>query len=96
LETDTEAGKKTLAVRLGRQRAGFLYLGTLMATALSIGILQHFRGFVLLAFVGLPFAFYPIRLVISNRTGRRLLPMLGATARLQLVIGLLITVGILI
>jgi 1,4-dihydroxy-2-naphthoate octaprenyltransferase len=96
LETDTEAGKKTLAVRLGRQRAGFLYLGTLMATALSIGILQHFRGWVLLAFVGLPFSFYPIRLVISNRTGRRLLPMLGATARLQLVIGLLITVGILI
>jgi 1,4-dihydroxy-2-naphthoate polyprenyltransferase len=96
LETDTASGKKTLAVRLGRVRAGYLYLGTLMATALSIGVLQHFRGWAPIAFVGLPFSFYPIRLVLSNRTGRKLLPMLGATARLQLVVGILITVGILL
>ena len=69
IETDTESGKKTLAVRLGRERAGYLYLGTLMATALSIGFLQHYRGYVLLAFVGLPFSFYPIRLILSDRTG---------------------------
>jgi 1,4-dihydroxy-2-naphthoate polyprenyltransferase len=96
LETDTASGKKTLAVRLGRQRAAYLYLGTLMATALSIGVLQHFRGWAPIAFVGMPFSFYPIRLVLSNRTGRKLLPMLGATARLQLVVGILLTVGILL
>jgi 1,4-dihydroxy-2-naphthoate octaprenyltransferase len=96
IDTDITSGKKTLAVRLGRERAAYLYLGTLMATALSLGVLQHFRGFALIALAGLPLAFYPIRLALSDRSGRRLLPMLGATSRLQLAIGLLLTIGILL
>ena len=31
--TDMESGKKTLAVRLGRKRAGYFYVGTLVAAA---------------------------------------------------------------
>jgi 1,4-dihydroxy-2-naphthoate octaprenyltransferase len=96
LETDTESGKKTLAVRLGRTRAGYLYVATLMATALSIGVVQHYRGWALIALAALPLTFYPIRLALGDRNGRRLLPMLAATSRLQLVVGLLLTVGILL
>ncbi len=96
IETDKVSGKKTLAVRLGRQRAGLLYVFTLMAVALSIGVLQHYRGYVLLALIGMPLAFYPVRLALSDRNGRRLLPMLGATARLQIAVGLLLTVGLLL
>ncbi len=77
IDTDVTSGKKTLAVRLGRERAAYLYLGTLMATALSLGVLQHYRGLSIIALVGLPLAFYPIRLALSDRSGRRLLPMLG-------------------
>jgi 1,4-dihydroxy-2-naphthoate polyprenyltransferase len=96
IDTDTRAGKKTLAVRLGRERAGLLYVFTLMAVALSIGVLQHYRGWTLIGLAGLPLAFYPVRLALSARSGRRLLPMLGATARLQIAIGLLLTVGLLL
>ena len=44
IATDTESGKKTLAVRLGRRRAGLLYCFTLMGVALSIGIVLAATG----------------------------------------------------
>ena len=44
IATDTESGKKTLAVRLGRRRAGLLYCFTLMGVALSIGVLHNYRA----------------------------------------------------
>ena len=95
IETDTAAGKKTLAVRLGRTNAGLLYCFTLMGVALAIGWLERYRGVgVLLALVAMPLAFYPVRLALSDRNGRRLLPMLAATSRLQLAVGLLLTIGL--
>ena len=96
IETDTESGKKTLAVRLGRRRAGLLYCLTLMGVALSIGVLHTYRSWALLALVATPLAIYPLRLALSDRGGRALLPMLGASARLQIVTGVLLTVGLLI
>jgi 1,4-dihydroxy-2-naphthoate polyprenyltransferase len=96
IETDTAAGKKTLAVRLGRKNAGLLYCFTLMGAALSVGVLQHYRGWSLLALLAFPLAFYPIRLALGDRSGRALLPMLGATARLQLAVGVLLTIGLLL
>jgi len=94
--TDKETGKKTLAVRLGRARAGYLYLGTLVATAASIGVLQHYRGWSLLALAAIPLAIPLARLAVSDRNGRDLLPMLPGTARLQLAVGILLTVGLLL
>jgi len=37
-----------------------------------------------------------VRLALSDRMGRRLLPMLAATARLQMVVGALLAVGLLL
>ncbi len=96
IETDTESGKKTLAVRLGRRRAGLFYCFTLMCVALSIGVLHNYRSWALLALAATPLAIYPLRLALSDRSGRALLPMLGATARLQIVAGVLLTIGLLI
>ena len=96
IATDTESGKKTLAVRLGRRRAGVLYCLTLMGVALSVGVLHSYRAWALLALVATPLAIYPVRLALSDRNGRRMLPMLGATARLQIVTGALLTIGLLI
>jgi 1,4-dihydroxy-2-naphthoate octaprenyltransferase len=96
IETDTASGKKTLAVRLGRTNAGLLYCFTLMAVALSIGVIHHFRGWTLIALIGLIFAVLPVRLALSDRNGRKLLPMLAASARFQIAIGLLLSVGLLL
>jgi 1,4-dihydroxy-2-naphthoate octaprenyltransferase len=94
--TDKETGKKTVAVRLGRVRAGYLYVGTLIAAAASIGVLQHYRGWSLIALVALALGVPLARLALSDRNGRDLLPMLPGTARLQLAVGVLLTVGLLL
>jgi len=96
VQTDKETGKRTVAVRLGRARAGYLYVGTLLAAAASIGVLQHYRGWSLIALLAIPLAVPPARLALSDRNGRDLLPMLAATARLQLAVGLLLTIGLLL
>jgi 1,4-dihydroxy-2-naphthoate octaprenyltransferase len=94
--TDQETGKKTVAVRLGRVRAGYLYVATLAAAAASICVLQHYRGWALIALIALPLGAVPARLALSDKNGRELLPMLATTARLQLAVGVLLTAGLLL
>jgi 1,4-dihydroxy-2-naphthoate octaprenyltransferase len=96
VDTDTVTGKKTLAVRLGRRNGGLLYAATLAAAALSIGIVAHYRTWALITFAAAPVAVAPLRLALGEQTGRSLLPMLGRTARLQIVAGALLTVGLLL
>jgi 1,4-dihydroxy-2-naphthoate octaprenyltransferase len=96
VETDKETGKKTVAVRLGRARAGYLYVATLVVAAASICVLQHYRGWALIALAALPMALVPARLAVSDQNGRALLPMLATTARIQLAVGLLLTIGLLL
>ena len=96
IETDTVAGKRTLAVRLGRRRAGLLYSFTLMGVALAIGLLYPSHPWALLALLATPLAILPVRLALSDRNGRSLLPMLASTARLQIAVGALLTIGLLV
>ena len=79
-----------------RKNAGLLYCFTLLGAALAMGVLHNYRGWSLLALLALPLAFYPVRLALSDRSGRALLPMLGATARLQAAVGVLLTIGLLL
>ncbi len=76
--TDTKSGKKTLAVRLGRRRAGLLYCVTLMGVAFSIGLLASYRAWALLAFAALPMAIAPLRLALGDQKAGRCCPCWGA------------------
>ena len=96
IATDTVSGKKTLAVRLGRRRAGLFYCFTLMGVALSIGVVSSYRPWSLLALLALPVAVAPVRLALSDQEGRALLPMLGTTARVQILAGALLAIGLLL
>jgi 1,4-dihydroxy-2-naphthoate octaprenyltransferase len=96
IATDTESGKKTLAVRLGRRRAGMFYCFTLLGVALGIGIVSSYRPWSLLALLAFPVAVVPVRLALGDEEGRALLPMLGTTARLQIFAGALLAVGLLL
>ena len=62
--------------------------------AVSLGVIHGYRSWALIALAALPLAFLPVQLALSNKSGRELLPMLGSTARLQMVVGLLLTIGI--
>ena len=54
------------------------------------------RPWALLALLGLALAAGPLRTVLGPAEGRELLPVLGGTGRLQLVVGGLLALGILL
>ncbi len=102
--SDTVSGKRTVAVRLGRERAGWLYVacvvlpfvGVVVWALLSItGAVPAARpAIAFLPLLALPVVMAPIRLVRSEAEGRALLPVLAATGRLQLVFGALLAVAL--
>ena len=94
---DEKASKRTLAVRLGRRNAGVLYVGTLAAAGILVVVIAvSHRPFAAIAFGAAPLALRPSKLALGRAGGRDLLPMLAATARLQLCAGALLAAGILI
>jgi 1,4-dihydroxy-2-naphthoate polyprenyltransferase len=102
--TDAVTGKQTLAVRVGRVMAGRLYVacvvtpvvGVLLWALLSMtGAVHSARpAIALLPLLAVPLTVAPIRLATSRAEGRDLLPVLAATARLQLVFGVLLSVAL--
>ncbi len=93
---DRRAGKLTLAVRLGRRSAGRLYTGLLVGAMLGVVLVALVRPWALLALLAVPLAVRPVRTVLSGAEGRDLLPVLGATGRIQIAVGLLLCLGILL
>ncbi|MHB8719313.1 MAG: 1,4-dihydroxy-2-naphthoate polyprenyltransferase [Candidatus Dormibacteria bacterium] len=93
---DRASGKRTLAVRLGPAHTRSLYTAvTVMAFAVVVaGVLT--RGLpatALLVLLAAPLAWSPL-LAVHRRTGRGLVPALLASARLHLVAGALLTIGL--
>ncbi|GAC1355988.1 MAG: 1,4-dihydroxy-2-naphthoate polyprenyltransferase [Acidimicrobiales bacterium] len=91
---DTEAGKRTMAVRLGDERTRALYVGCLAFAFAALLYVGADRVGGLLAILAIPFAVVPVRSVLRGAKGRELIGVLGATGRLQLAFGLLLTVGL--
>ena len=91
---DREAGKRTLAVRLGDPTTRRLYVALLVAVGLGVVACGLFRPPALLGLVGLAAAVAPARSVLAGASGPDLIPTLGATGRAQLVTGLLLALGL--
>jgi 1,4-dihydroxy-2-naphthoate octaprenyltransferase len=100
LETDRRAGKRTLAVRLGRSRARTLY-GAMTYGAFVCGLLPWLLGsdelspWLLLSLVAFPLAVPVVRIVRSRTDGPSLNGALARTGMLQLVYCALLSAGIL-
>jgi 1,4-dihydroxy-2-naphthoate octaprenyltransferase len=94
IPTDTAAGKRTLAVRLGPRLTRIMYVTMLVDVYLLVVVVATVRLPALLGLVGIVFAVPPIRQVRAGATGEALIPVLGATGRAQLVTGLLLALGL--
>ncbi len=98
-DTDRVAGKRTLAVVLGRNPTRVVYaamvLGSfaVVAAAVPAGTLPTWSLLTLLA---LPLTVPPIRTIFAETAGPPLIGVLKDTARLQLVFAALLAVGVLI
>jgi 1,4-dihydroxy-2-naphthoate octaprenyltransferase len=97
IETDRRAGKRTLAVRIGRERTRALYV-TLILGAYAILPLALLAGdgsaWPLVALISLPLA--PFEAVRTRTDGPSLNGALAGTGRLLAVFSLLVAVGLLI
>ncbi|MHB1712532.1 MAG: 1,4-dihydroxy-2-naphthoate polyprenyltransferase [Acidimicrobiales bacterium] len=104
--TDLGSGKRTLAARFGRRRAGRFYIGCVMLPFVGVliwgllattGVIEgHRPGFVFLPLLALPLVTVPIGLVRGDADGRALLPVLAATGRLQWAFGALLAASVLL
>jgi len=94
--TDVKAGKRTLVVRFGTGFGKAEYLLLLAAgfvTPLVMFALGLKGPWVFLPLVGAPLCVPPVKRMLREQ-GAALNPALGATARLQLVFGLLFALGL--
>ncbi|MEV7965079.1 1,4-dihydroxy-2-naphthoate polyprenyltransferase [Sphaerisporangium sp. NPDC088356] len=92
--TDGPAGKRTLAVVLGDARTRVLYSACLLLPFAIALALAFVRPFTLLTVLALPLALGPVKAVRGGGNGRALIATLQQTGRLQLVFGLLFTIGL--
>ena len=93
---DRASGKRTLAVRLGPMRTRTLYTAvTVIAFAVVIAgvAVGGLPSAAMLTLLAAPLAIAP-NLAVHRRTGRGLVPALLASARLHLVAGALLTLGL--
>jgi len=98
IDTDRAAGKRTLAVMHGRTfaRWEYLLLCTLPFVVPVILALIGFSAWVLLSLLAMPLVIAPVRLVFTQTDGPSLIRALAVTARLQLVFGILLSLGLLL
>jgi 1,4-dihydroxy-2-naphthoate octaprenyltransferase len=98
LETDRRAGKRTLAVRLGRERTRVLYVAMVagaFVTAQIPWLAGSLSPWLLLALLAIPLAVPVVRVVWTRSDGPALNGALAGTGQLQLAFCLLLSAGIL-
>ncbi|MDP1828382.1 MAG: 1,4-dihydroxy-2-naphthoate polyprenyltransferase [Archangium sp.] len=95
-QTDAAAGKKTLVVRFGASFGKAEYVTCLVVSALvppALWLSGATSPFVMLSWLALPLAGPPLR-VLFTQSGAALNAALAATARLQMIFGVLFAVGL--
>jgi 1,4-dihydroxy-2-naphthoate polyprenyltransferase len=98
IDTDRRAGKRTLAVRLGRERTRVLYVAMLLAAFLTAPLpwlLGSMRAWLLLPWLAAPLARRLIGVVRTRVDGPALNGALAGTGALQLLFCVLFASGIL-
>ena len=97
IPTDTAAGKRTLAVRLGEHRTRGLYLLLVVAAAGAVvAVATTTTWWALLGLGFLALAGPGVRRVMSGATGRDLVPVLQQTGTAELAWGVLVAAPLLL
>ncbi len=94
IDGDAASGKRTLAVRLGDRRTRLAYMAVMEGSYAATLVASITGRAAAAAVVGAPFAVGAVRRVLRGASGFDLIPVLGLTARVQLVSGLAMAAGI--
>jgi 1,4-dihydroxy-2-naphthoate octaprenyltransferase len=99
MDTDRRAGKNTLAVRIGRERSRFLYLGLMLGAFVVLALTLLLSGGpwpALLGLLALPMTVKPIRAMRTRTDGPSLNAALAQTGAALGVFSLLTAIGLVI
>ena len=96
IPTDMDAGKKTLAVRLGDRRTRGFYVLLCVVAAVFVVLTGVQRPSAVLGLVGLAAVAPGVATVRGGAKGRDLIVVLGTTGRAQMLFGLAFGLGLLI
>ena len=93
---DEMAGKQTLAVKLGDQRTRFFYGFLLLITQVSVLLAVSIDKQIALTLICLPLVYNVLMQVLRGAKAEELIAVLGKTARVQLMIAVLVSLALLI
>jgi 1,4-dihydroxy-2-naphthoate octaprenyltransferase len=97
IDTDRRAGKRTLAVKLGRERARKLFVAmVVVAFLIPVALVPALSPWVLLVLAALPLAPPLVRTVTTCTDGPSLNAALAASGRLLAVYSVLLAGGVLL
>jgi 1,4-dihydroxy-2-naphthoate octaprenyltransferase len=96
IPTDTEHGKQTLAVRLGDHRTRLLYVALVAVSLVALLLMAFSEPWVLLGLLAAPLGVRATRTVLSDTTGRDLVPVLAATGLYEVAYAVLAALGVVI
>jgi 1,4-dihydroxy-2-naphthoate polyprenyltransferase len=94
IRSDTQAGKRTLAVRLGDARSRIAYQSAMVTPFVVAAALIFLRPLVVLTVFACVLMRAPIKAVRAGASGPALIRTLGQTGRVQLVFGIAFAIGL--
>jgi 1,4-dihydroxy-2-naphthoate polyprenyltransferase len=94
VDTDHVAGKRTIAVRMGAPSARALFVACVAGAFVAVAAVGVLEPPALVALAAIPLAAPPVRLVMTRTDPPSLVSALIGTARLQLVVAVLLATGL--
>ena len=94
VDTDRVAGKRTLPVRTGIGAARGVYAGCVAGAFVAVAAIGVLYPPALIALAAFPLALQPVRLVMTRRDPPSLVAALIGTARLEVVVAVLLALGL--
>ena len=92
--TDAAVGKRTLAVHLGDPLSRRVFVLMIGGAFLAVAVVGVRHPWCLLALLAVPLVVAPVRAVLGGARGPALIAVLGATARVEIVYAVLLTIGL--
>ena len=93
---DKISNKKTLAVRIGESGARKFYISLFIVAGFAVILIALSYSAALIAMLGLAVAVKPIKRVYAGATGADLIDVLVMTGRVQILVAISLSVGLLI
>lgn len=94
IPTDRVSGKRTLAVRVGAAATRRLFVGCHVGSFAAVVVIGVTQPWALLGLLAVPLAAAPVRIVLTRSDPPSLVAALVATARLEVVLAVLVSVGL--